>query len=335
MESDSSQAGVVIVVLFMVLSNIGLIVFIVFFIRKYLRSQKHERKNIEERQLFATSHKYGYAPAAPSFTPYGSYKAGEVTAIVSGRLQTSRNIFYAYLQKEVRSSGKNSVVYNRSVLLIDIPNVVSHFIFNSKLNDTTSTGGNLEGYRKSQILELEGNFSEFFDIYVPTGDENDVLTILAPNAMQYLLTELEEYDIEIIANKLILYSYKVIDVNELEAVINKADALVTVLKLREGDVRSTQNSPLNISAQQAVARTVTDNQVQNKLKRSSLLTITTFCIVSYVLVSLIAPPYKDLALLFTAFIIIGSAVYKNLKVKRLKKRYSQSIRELSPPTDTK
>jgi hypothetical protein len=336
MESSSSQSGTAIVIVLFVLSNIALVIFIVFFIRKYLLEQSNERKNSQQRQLLATTNNYSYTPSVTNFIVYGSYPIGEVNDILGGYLPTSRNEFFAYVQKEVRSSGKNSVVYSRSVMVIEIPDVVSHFIFNSKLNNTANTGGNLEQYSKSQILGLEGNFSEFFDILVPNGDENDALTILSPNAMQYLLSDLASYDIEVVANKLLIYAYKIIDVTELQSIISKADRLVALLKLRAGDVRINQSMPLNSTTQQqVVARTAIDNQAQRKLKRTSFLKFTTIGVLGYVVITFVAPKYKGIAWLVVVLSVIVTPLYTNVKLKRLKRRYEQSMNDLAqqPPAE--
>ena len=56
--------------------------------------------------------------------------------------------------------------------------------------------GRWEAYSGSQRLSLEGDFNDFFNLYVPDGESVDALSILTPDVMQTLVTGGRPYDIE-------------------------------------------------------------------------------------------------------------------------------------------
>ncbi|GEM_PF-1205683 len=57
---------------------------------------------------------------------------------------------------------------------------------------------------KSQRIDLEGNFSKYFDFYAPQGINANTLTILAPNFMQMLIDASATFDVEIFGDRLYL-----------------------------------------------------------------------------------------------------------------------------------
>lgn len=58
---------------------------------------------------------------------------------------------------------------------------------------------------RGQRLQLEGNFNEYFDVYVPRGYERDALYVFTPDVMQRILDSATKYDIEIIDSDLYIY----------------------------------------------------------------------------------------------------------------------------------
>ncbi len=77
-------------------------------------------------------------------------------------------------------------------------------------------------------LELEGNFNNYFDVYVPEGSEIEALMILTPDVMEQLIVKSRKYSIEISNNKLFIYTEREINNSEeLEAVSQFAEAFIT------------------------------------------------------------------------------------------------------------
>jgi hypothetical protein len=73
--------------------------------------------------------------------------------------------------------------------------------------DSIRNGDNLpmpvEG---GQRLHLEGNFDQYFRLFVPNGYERDALYILTPDLMALLIDETGDFDVETVDNKLFVYS---------------------------------------------------------------------------------------------------------------------------------
>ncbi len=58
----------------------------------------------------------------------------------------------------------------------------------------------------SQIIEVEGNFSKYFDIYAPDGYGIEVLDILSPDLMALMIDNSSMFDIEIFGNRVYIRS---------------------------------------------------------------------------------------------------------------------------------
>lgn len=100
--------------------------------------------------------------------------------------------------------------YLRFKLLRKLPHIV--LMKADKLGTFTQTvGGAPVGTDKTQRLSLEGNFDQYFALYVPKGYETDALYVFTPDLMQIFIDSVNAYDCEIIDDDLYLYSEKLME----------------------------------------------------------------------------------------------------------------------------
>ena len=276
--SESSSSFIIAIVL------IGSITLIIVSIALVSRRRKlAQQKQLED---WATASGYGLLPrinkkvdpASYSGLGFSSFKDGVVNVGFTGILNESQNAFAAYLQTEIRGSGKNRRVYERTIIEVDIPDTQLQMIINSKINDDNMSGGNLGNYSTKQRFSLEGDFGQFFEVYMPNQTQSETLTLLAPNSMLFILKELAGYDMEINGSKLFIYTYRHFKQEDMYALIPRLDVLMKELRLRRNDVR------LEKITNAEVARTAADaSTVHRGLKKDT----------------------KYLAIIFAVFVVLG------------------------------
>ncbi len=87
---------------------------------------------------------------------------------------------------------------------INLPDIVIHPKSLASLNDWKPDG--------AKQLELEGNFDNYFEVFVPQGFEVDALQILAPDVMADLIDNYKEFIQEFSVTRCMLFqqiSYKI------------------------------------------------------------------------------------------------------------------------------
>lgn len=81
-----------------------------------------------------------------------------------------------------------------------------------------------------EIISLEGDFNEYFTLYVPKGFERESLQIFAPDVMAKLIDNSKQFDLEFFGDHLYIYSSKTIDTKqELGSIYNLSKILITEL----------------------------------------------------------------------------------------------------------
>jgi Protein of unknown function (DUF3137) len=63
------------------------------------------------------------------------------------------------------------------------------------------------GLKRGQVLSLEGDFDKYFTLYAPRQYERDALYVFTPDLMVLLIDRLASYDLEIVDNRLYIYSH--------------------------------------------------------------------------------------------------------------------------------
>lgn len=153
---------------------------------------------------------------------------------------------------DIRTSSRDSdgkettstTTYRQGYILIKLNRKLPHIILDSKKNGSGAIANNMLFLDQSQKLALEGDFNDYFDLYVPNGYERDALYIFTPDVMAVFVDETDSFDAEIIDDNLFIYSrtpfnlvnqtvlerlYKLIDVvskKTLEQTENYADERV-------------------------------------------------------------------------------------------------------------
>ncbi|MCA9348504.1 hypothetical protein KC867_03785 [Candidatus Saccharibacteria bacterium] len=192
-------------------------------------------------------------------------------------------------------------------------------IINSKINNDISSGGNLDLFKDQQRLTLEGHFGDFFDVFMPDQTQSEVLTILSPNSMMYVMQELADYDIEINNNRLYLYTYRHLKITELESLIAKVDRLLAELWLRKEDVR---NNNINNAM---VARTATYNTAGKRSLKKGVNKIAVLVIVIYVFSYLPENSFSGLGVLVLVICLGVISVKRIFRNALLRRKYERTI----------
>ena len=288
----------------------------------YLFIQREQKKKIARFNSFATQHGYNLVTQLEAQVQLvrSSFRSGSVLVALQGILSKSKNNFTCIYQSETRKKGKNSVTYDRTIFAVIIPDTQLQLIINSRLANDIASGGNLSNYSEQQKFELEGEFGEFYDVYMPEKSQSESLTLLTPDVMMYLLTELARYDIEIYGDTLYLYAYTHEKMEEIEKLIRKIDYLVSDMKLKPTDVRIEHNTNA------IVARTATSSQTSyKKLQGRNPKLIGSILIAVIIIMQFLPQPYLFLA--FGIFIICGIAwaLHASIRQRNLESRHKKFI----------
>lgn len=119
---------------------------------------------------------------------------------ISGEMNGNNFVLFDY--QYTIGNGKNSHTDHFGVTMIKLNKKFPHIILDNKQDSSIG----LFTFDKSQRLELEGDFNNYFNVYGPKEYEIEVLQILNPSVMQSLLTINEPMDIEIIGEHLYIYN---------------------------------------------------------------------------------------------------------------------------------
>lgn len=102
-------------------------------------------------------------------------------------------------------SGKNKKTRSFGILRLRLPRQLPHVLLDATGNNFITT--NLPtNFSADQKLSLEGDFNNFFTVYVPQGYQRDVLYFLTPELMQILVDYGSEYDFEVVDDSLFVYT---------------------------------------------------------------------------------------------------------------------------------
>lgn len=93
------------------------------------------------------------------------------------------------------------------IVRITLPKLFPQIVLDSNKNDRIQSSLHTE-YDKSQRINLEGDFGQYFDLYVPSGLHINALSLLAPNMMQIIKNHSGLFDIEFNGHELILMTRK-------------------------------------------------------------------------------------------------------------------------------
>lgn len=127
----------------------------------------------------------------------------EYLTVVSGTYQKMPFEFGNYHYSQ--GSGRNRQRYSWGVIEVKLTRKLPHILLDSRRNNPLGFS-NLPGIASSQELTLEGNFNDYFTLYVPRGYERDALYFITPELMALFIDHGAGYDIEIIDDRLLIYN---------------------------------------------------------------------------------------------------------------------------------
>lgn len=107
------------------------------------------------------------------------------------------------------------------VVRVRLPKQFPQIVLDSYKNDTWQ-GSVWVSYRNDQLLQLESDFSDYFDLYSPRGLQLNTLVLLAPNMMQLLKNSSACFDVEFYGDELILFTRDLLYDPAVMAILDEA-----------------------------------------------------------------------------------------------------------------
>ena len=106
----------------------------------------------------------------------------------------------------------------------------------------------------SQRLSLEGNFDDYFSLFVPKGYEEDALTIFTPDVMQMMIKAVHAYTCEIVDDDFYIYTdqFKSKDPGQFKEVLSMLTVLMPMFERQSQNYRDDR---VGLSAANSVADT--------------------------------------------------------------------------------
>lgn len=136
-------------------------------------------------------------------------------------------------------SGKNKTTQEWGYVLVPLVRNLPNMILDAKSNNLMGRLSNLPiALSKNAKLQLEGNFNNYFDLYVPEEYERDALYLFTPDVMAVLVDSGAAYDIEVIDNSLMIYRnlrFNLASEQELKQVFS-------IVNLIAGEIRDQSHS---------------------------------------------------------------------------------------------
>lgn len=141
-----------------------------------------------------------------------------------------------------KGSGNRRRDYSWGYIAVALDREMPHMLLDTKQNNSTLFGQEVSSnlpsaHDMSQLLQLEGDFSKHFNLYVPKGYEADALYVFTPDLMARLIDHGSDCDIEVVGDRLYVYLPKMFDQStaQVDYVATLLDALL--VKFRDRTTR--------------------------------------------------------------------------------------------------
>lgn len=118
-------------------------------------------------------------------------------------------VFFLFLYSYSIGYEENSKRYSRTVLSIDFLSPLPSFVLRKHhlLQILEEEGESLRANDYTEKIHLEGDFDDYFQVFIKAETQLDVLTILTPDVMEIVMT-LDKYEIEMTSDgKLYIYCH--------------------------------------------------------------------------------------------------------------------------------
>ncbi len=166
----------------------------------------HFMANNMRRRAFATANSLQYLDGRPSQEQGVLFKLGHSQTFTGGFVVPGPGRLTMANYQYVTGSGKSTRVFDFGVVRCDISRRLPNVLLDATSNNFMKRFSNLGGFGDDQKIELEGDFSQYFNVHCPPGYGTDVLYWLTPELMQLLKQYMTNYDIEVIDNHIYAYS---------------------------------------------------------------------------------------------------------------------------------
>jgi hypothetical protein len=124
---------------------------------------------------------------------------------------------------------KHRQVHRWGYLAIRLSEPLPHMVLDARANNGLFGATNLPTeFARNQILHLEGDFDRYFTLYCPAEYERDALYVFTPDLMALLIDEASAFDVEVIDDRLFVYSADPIDTADPDALARMFRIVATV-----------------------------------------------------------------------------------------------------------
>lgn len=128
----------------------------------------------------------------------------------------------------VTGSGKNSQTHYFGYIRMSLPRKLPHMVLDAKTNNFLGISNLPQMFSRQQRLSLEGDFDKYFTLYAPQQYETDALYVFTPDVMATLIDDGQKYDLEVIDDKLYIYSsrkFNLSDAATIKKLLNMAQSI--------------------------------------------------------------------------------------------------------------
>jgi hypothetical protein len=282
------------------------------------------------RYFSSFNKKYGFTKKGVQITDIGSFsettnqsslieKHTSKRIVSSGSLPISKNLFNLSYEKDRRGKEDNiHLLFDRTTLQIQIPNIKNQFLLNSKLNDYKSNTGELSRYPFSQKIETSESIYKYVNVYIPSREQINVLTLLTPDVIALIMRDFIDADIEIIDDQIYFYFFGHINEKIAGQKILDADEIIRKMKLGRNDTRKSK-----VLNKQLVSRVSVEKVKNHRLRNIPTQGIVIFIFAASVLFVFAGGPSK--LLIIVPGLITLRYVYILVRQYRLKRQIVKEI----------
>ncbi len=121
---------------------------------------------------------------------------------------------------------------------IRLPRALPHFVVDAHANGTSLP----IPISRRQRVSLEGDFDQHFALYAPAGYERDALYLFTPDVMALLIDETGDLDVEVIGDRLTIYSPHLFDLRN-PVVWDRLEQIVRLLGAKAIDQAQNYSDP--------------------------------------------------------------------------------------------
>lgn len=183
---------------------------------------------------FAVEHKLAFTMTGKTAGRHGKLfkhpRAGELFNIVSGTIFGLPSELFNYTYKS--GGGRSSVTHEVTVLQVVFKGLVPHF---SVIEKDETIDSILRPRDGQYAHELEGDFFKYYKLYVADNQEIEILEILTPEIMAFMIDEAKHFSFEFVENQLFIYQNQYIDnTDDLMNFVTLARLLLERLQKRIG-----------------------------------------------------------------------------------------------------